>query len=248
MESLALEQHGRTVEVGAELFDSNCSGCHGPQGEGIPGLCPPLNDKFFFTDRLAEVGWAGTLEDYIIATVASGRLASTRPDQYIGNGTPAMPAWSENYGGPLREDQIRSIATFVMNWQSTAPERQTAATPAGPPVGTDINKQLPAGDATGGQALATSQGCVGCHVSTTTGPAWMASGDQPGIGSRAAERLTQPDYTGEAASPEQYLFEAIVAPDVHLVEGYQPLMPKNYGEILTDQNLADLIAYLLTLE
>jgi hypothetical protein len=89
---------------------------------------------------------------------------------------------------------------------------------------------------------------VGCHVSTTTGPAWMASGDQPGIGSRAAERLTQPDYTGEAASPEQYLFEAIVAPDVHLVEGYQPLMPKNYGEILTDQNLADLIAYLLTLE
>jgi mono/diheme cytochrome c family protein len=248
MESLALEQHGRTVEVGAELFDNNCKGCHGPQGEGTPGLCPPLNDKFFFTDRLAEVGWSGTLEDYIVATVSSGRLASTRPEQFPGNGQPAMPAWSEHYGGPLRDDQIRSIATYVMNWQSTAPERQAAATPSGPPVGVDIAKQLPAGDATNGQALATTQGCVGCHVSTTTGPAWMASGDLPGIGTRAAERPTQPDYTGNAESPEQYLFESIVAPDVYLVEGYDPLMPKNYGEQLTDQDTADLIAYMLSLK
>ena len=248
MEALALERHGREIEVGAELFDSNCKGCHGPQGEGTPGLCPPLNEKYFFTDRLSEVGWSGTLEDYIVATVSSGRMASTRPEQYPGNGIPAMPAWSEHYGGPLREDQVRSIATFVMNWQSTAPDREEVAPPSGPPVGADIAKPLPAGDLPRGQELATTQGCVGCHISTTTGPPWMAAGDTPGIGTRAAERLGEPDYTGNATSPEQYLFESIVAPDIHLVEGYQPLMPKNYGELLTDQDMADLIAYLLSLE
>jgi mono/diheme cytochrome c family protein len=249
MQQLALEQHGRTVEVGAELFDNNCKGCHGPQGEGTVGLCPPLNDKNFFNNRLKEVGWAGSLEDYIVATVSSGRLASTRPELYPGNGKPAMPAWSDHYGGPLRDDQIRSIATFIMNWQSTAPDRQAAVpTLSGPPVGTDTSKQLPAGDATKGQALAATQGCLGCHVATTTGPAWMASGDTPGIGTRAAERFTQPDYTGNATSPEQYLFESIVTPDAFIVEGYQPIMPKTFGASMTDQDVADLIAYLLTLK
>jgi hypothetical protein len=31
-----------------------------------------------------------------------------------------MPAWSEHYGGPLRDDQIQVIAAFIMNWEATA--------------------------------------------------------------------------------------------------------------------------------
>lgn len=248
MEEFELAQQAQAIEVGAELFDRNCKGCHGPQGEGIPGLCPPLNDQHFFTTRLDEVGWAGSLEDYIVSTVASGRLNSTRSDQYAGQGVPAMPAWSEDFGGPLREDQIRNIAAFVMNWESTAPDRQAATEPAGPAVGTDINIELPQGDAANGEVLATSQGCVGCHVSTQTGPAWEASGDQPGIGDRAATRFTQEDYTGSAETPEGYLLESIVDPNVYLVEGFQPVMPANYGESLTSQQAADLIAYMLTLK
>jgi mono/diheme cytochrome c family protein len=94
------EQSGRSIEVGADLFDTNCKGCHGPQGEGTPGLCPPLNDKHFFTGRLPR--WAGRfVEDHIVATVSSGRLVSTAK-ALPGNGAPAMPAWSDHYGGPLR--------------------------------------------------------------------------------------------------------------------------------------------------
>jgi len=66
MALLERQQHGQAIEVGAGLFDNNCSGCHGPQGEGIPGLCPPLNDKYFFSNRLKDVGWSGSLEDYIV--------------------------------------------------------------------------------------------------------------------------------------------------------------------------------------
>ena len=61
--------HARAIEVGAGLYEINCSGCHGIKGEGILGLCPPLNDAQFFTTRLEEVGWSGSLEDYIISTV-----------------------------------------------------------------------------------------------------------------------------------------------------------------------------------
>ncbi len=242
------QQQAQAIEVGVELYDINCKGCHGPQGEGTLGLAPPLNDRYFFTQRLQDVGWSGSLEDYIVATVSSGRLVSTRPETYPGQGRPAMPAWSEQYGGPLRVDQIRSIAAFIMNWRSTAPERQ-APTLAGPPVGTDIQQQLPQGDAKKGEALATAQGCVGCHITTTVGPAWLPSGGQPGIGERAQTRFTQPDYTGKATSAEQYLLESIVSPNAYVVNGFAPnLMPAIYAQTLTAQDVADLIAYLLTLK
>ena len=27
-----------------------------------------------------------------------------------------MPTWSQDYGGPMRPDQIRDLVNFVMNW------------------------------------------------------------------------------------------------------------------------------------
>ncbi len=248
MANYALREQGRAIEEGSALFATNCSGCHGIQGEGISGLCPPLNDRYFFDDRLADVGWSGTLEDYIVSTVAGGRLVSTRPEQYAGQGSPAMPAWSQDFGGPLTQNQIRNIASFIMNWESTAPLRE-AAGPVEGSVGTDIIQQLPTGDPVNGEALANSQGCVGCHVSTATGPAWPPSEGQAGIGDRAASRIEQADYTGNASTGEQYLLESIVQPNVFVVEGYPAnIMLGNYGETLTPQEAADLIAYMLTIK
>jgi mono/diheme cytochrome c family protein len=249
MEQFALAQNAQSVEVGAALFETNCTGCHGPQGQGIPGLCPPLNDRNFFDNRMKEVGWGGTIEDYIVSTVSAGRLVSTRPDQYPGGGKPAMPAWSETYGGPLRNDQIRDIASYILNWESTAGQVITATQETtGPAAGTDITVALPQGDPAKGEKLATQHGCVACHVTAPVGPAWMASGDQPGIGTRATTRFTEPGYTGHATSSEQYLFESIVNPSAFIVPNFQDQMPKNFGEILSLQDVADLIAYLMTLK
>jgi mono/diheme cytochrome c family protein len=247
MEEQKKAVQAKAIEGGAALFEQQCSRCHGTQGLGIPGLCPPLNDRYFFDQRVKDVNWSGTLEDYIVATASSGRLISTRPDQYPGQGTPAMPSFSDHYGGPLREDQIRNIAAFILNWQETATQVQVPPTPAGPVVGTDITKTLPTGDPAAGEALANSLACTACHIAAPTGPAWMATADQPGIGTRAASRITQADYTGKAASAEQYLFEAIVAPGAYLVTGFPDgVMPPTYANSLTDQNMADLIAYLLS--
>ena len=246
MERFALAQGAQAVEVGAELYEINCSTCHGLRGEGIPGLCPPLNDEYFFNGRLAEIGWSGTQEDFIISTISSGRVVSTRPAEYFGGGKPAMPAWSEHYGGPLRDDQIRTIAAFVMNWEPTAGEVVSQPQLPDEPVGEDISIELPEGDPSRGEALANSEGCVACHVSTPTGPAWAATATEPGIGERAADRIQQADYTGTATTPEQYLFESIVLPNVHVVEGFSPIMPNTYSQTLTEQDVADMIEYLMT--
>jgi mono/diheme cytochrome c family protein len=248
MQVWTAEQQAKSIEQGADLYAQACASCHGIQGQGVPGLCPPLNSKAFFTTRLEETGWSGSLRDYVISTVSAGRLTSTRPDQYVGNGRPAMPSWSEEYGGPFRSDQIDNLADFILNWEEEALAQPDDGGPVIVGVGTDITKELPEGDAARGEQVATAQGCTGCHVSQVVGPAWMASASQPGIGERAETRFEQDDYTGNATSAEQYLLESIVQTNVFIVEGFaENIMPQNYGDLITDQQAADLIAYMLSL-
>lgn len=248
MADYELDQRARAIEEGAELFESQCSRCHGTQGLGIPGLCPPLNDRYFFDQRLQDISWSGSMEDFIVATASSGRLVSTRPQLFPGEGTPAMPSFSQSFGGPLREDQVRNIATFIMNWEQTATMVEIPEVPLGETVGTDITKELPAGDIARGETVANRLACTACHIAAPTGPAWLA-GAEPGIGTRAGTRFTQADYQGSAQSAEQYLFESVVQTNAYVVPGFADnLMPATYGTQLTDQDMADLIAYLLSLE
>lgn len=249
MLTVAEQSKARSIEIGADLYAQACASCHGSKGEGVPGLCPPLNSKALFTSRMQEVGWTGSLRDYIISTVSAGRLASTRPDQYVGNGRPAMPSWSEEYGGPFRGDQIDNLADFILNWETEALAQPDVTPVPVDGVGTDIMVELPAGDATRGEITSTSAGCTGCHIATATGPAWLASGSEPGIGARAETRFTEADYAGTATSAQQYLLEAIVLPNAHVVSGFAAgVMPQTYGATLTAEQVADIIAYMLSLK
>jgi len=230
----AQSQHAEAVEVGAELFETNCSGCHGIKGEGIQGLAPALNDAHFFTNRVQEVGWEGTLQDYIVSTVSTGRPVSTRPELYVGGGKPAMPAWSQRFGGPLRDDQINNLATFILNWEATAlGEVQLAELPTPTP-----GAEAAADPVARGQQIFTNTGCAGCHA---------IEGISQGV---VGPNLTQ---IGEVAATRQdgvsagdYVRESILNPNTHVVEGYQPnIMPQNYGQQLDNRALDDLIAFLL---
>ncbi len=252
----------RQVEVGAALFESNCASCHGPTGQG--GAGPALNTpdllpapgQTVLPKRMAEVGWSGSAENYIRLTIAAGRpRPSVGMEDYSGV---RMPTWSQEFGGPLRTDQVDALVAFVMNWGNAF----QAGAGGGPPiqgVGTDISAELPAGDAANGETLATNLGCAGCHIAAPTGPAWLASADpsRQGIGTRAAARVTATDYSGSATDAHGYLFESIVLPDAYIVPGNpayvnasngQSIMPHNYGQTLDAQMTADLIAYLETLK
>lgn len=99
---------------------------------------------------------------------------------------------------------------------------------------------LPKGDATAGEATFTAAGCVACHSlepdKKIVGPS------QAGVATRAATR--KPGY-----SAELYLYESITRPSAYLVEGFDDgIMPKTFKDSLPPQDLANVIAFLLTLK
>ncbi|MGD8623809.1 MAG: cytochrome c [Anaerolineae bacterium] len=50
-------------------------------------------------------------------------------------------------------------------------------------------------------------------------------------------------------SAEEYLRESVVSPNAHVVEGFgSNLMPQDYGTQLSEQQIDDLVAYMLSLK
>ena len=67
------------------------------------------------------------------------------------------------------------------------------------------------------------------------------------MGERAALRVEQADYAGEADTAEQYLFESVADPNAYLVSGFQAgVMPTDFGDRVTLQQMADILAYMLS--
>jgi mono/diheme cytochrome c family protein len=246
MQKFDAQVQGRSIEAGALLFQNNCVGCHGVQGQGIPGVAPALNAADLFNgERLKKVGYTGKVEDYIRGTISAGRPVKTNPSY-----PNPMPTWSQAFGGPLRPDQIDDLTNFVMNWKDqalAAASAQPTAAPGvtGPGVGTALDTPLPAGVADNGQKLFASQGCAACHSlkpdEKIVGPSLA------GIATRAGDRIKAADYKGKATSAELYIHESIVQPGAYVVPGFADgIMPQDFGKKLNAQDLADLIAFLLT--
>jgi cytochrome c2 len=111
------------------------------------------------------------------------------------------------------------------------------------PQTTQSFASLPAGDATRGEVLFNepvngSPNCSACHSSDGTskvGPSLQ------GIAAIAATRK-------EGMAAGDYIYESIVKPAAYIVERYSNTMYTQYRSAFRDQNLADLIAYLMTLE
>jgi mono/diheme cytochrome c family protein len=233
-------QIAETIEFGATLYTDNCARCHGENGEGLIG--PPFNDEYFFTERIKEVGWGSTLRNYIISTASSGRPVSTRPEQWPGEGVGyAMPAWDQKYGGPLREDQIRAIAAFILNWEATAtgqaPQPELLSLPS--PISDDPVLR--------GRAQFNNKGCVACHT--------IQGFSVGAVGPELTHISTVAQTRVENQTAEEYLHTSILDPSAHIVEecptgpcADPSAMPANFGELLSEEELADLVAYLLSLE
>jgi mono/diheme cytochrome c family protein len=85
-----------SLALGSQLFSTNCSRCHGPEGQGKP-IAPALNVKSFLTDTSDQA-----------------------MQQIITLGVPgtAMPAW----GDRMSEAEIQAIVGFIRQWEPTAPE------------------------------------------------------------------------------------------------------------------------------
>lgn len=246
MQSFTRSYNSRQIEKGAGLFENNCRTCHGPQGGGIPGVAPAVNTADLFTGaRLEAAGFSGTVEDYLSGVIAAGRPVPSEGTNY----PQRMPTWSQEFGGPLRDDQVEALVVFIMNWEDRALAGGGAApVPSSGFVGEDITIDLPPGDPEAGRQVSSGAlGCAGCHELSNVGPAWAGDGE-PGIGAKAESTIDQEGYTGQASTAEEYLVESVVRPEAYVVDGYElGIMPSGYGSRITAKELADLVAYMLSL-
>jgi mono/diheme cytochrome c family protein len=89
-----------------------------------------------------------------------------------------------------------------------------------------------------GERLFQEFGCVGCHIETDTPVAPTLRGVYGN-----ERELT----TGETIlADESYIETSILDPDLHVVAGYQPIMPNYEGRLSQDQ-LDAMIAYIVSL-
>lgn len=99
MEAAAATFEDERIHHGREIYTEQCATCHGNQGEG--GVGTALNNKALLKNTFDEV---------FFSVIRSG-VPSTQ-----------MPAWSVDFGGPLTDEDIRSVVAFIRAWEPTAPE------------------------------------------------------------------------------------------------------------------------------
>ncbi|MEP7290523.1 MAG: c-type cytochrome [Chloroflexota bacterium] len=278
-EALATEQglpnttEARKAEITARLAELDT------EEQGLITPMKPAMDKGYNPDqfnRLAQLGWSGTLHNFIYTTLVSGRPVSSA--YWPG----PMPAWSQTAGGPLRNDQLEDITQFILNFDKGSdwtiddlnainqfpkipsdpaelallhqqidllqqsggvlPDYVGADTPIAD-IMTGLEGLTP--DPQHGQQLYSGQTaqalpCLGCHANAAVAP------PLEGTWTRVQDvRLQDPALTGYTG--EQYLAESIIHPHAYIVPNYTDgLMPDTFGNVLTFQDLEDLIGYLKT--
>ena len=251
MEAQTANWDGRGIEKGAEIFANNCANCHGPDGKGLPGVAPALHSKYFFTQRLTDVSWTGSLYDYVALTVAAGR-----PSKVNTQWAQHMPTWSQRFGGPFRDDQVNNVTAFVLNWEEDALQQGTAENPDpwqpfadAPSRAVASDGSAPAAEAapepTGPlppQELFVSMGCSGCHNLDLPQDANNRGPVGPNLGN--LHEVAGTFVPGEDAPT--YVHNSIVNPNAYVVEGYMAgIMPQNFAERMSEEEINSLVEWLL---
>jgi cytochrome c oxidase subunit 2 len=91
-----------------------------------------------------------------------------------------------------------------------------------------------------GQKVFESYGCQACHSldgSDGVGPTFLG----------AYGRMVVLDNGTTVVADDAYLYESIVDPNQQIVEGFAPAMPQNFADQLTDEQIADLIEFIKSL-
>lgn len=146
----------------------------------------------------------------------------------ISNGVPGsvMPAWAKSKGGPLTDAEIEDIAAFIRSLGNIAPTVPAAPAATRAPIPSPI-ATFPAGDANRGSKIYT-ENCAMCHGANGEGRVGATLGkDWAGV--NVATFLNATIARGVAGSK-------------------MPGWSQFYGGPLTNQQVADVAAYIVTLK
>jgi cytochrome c oxidase cbb3-type subunit 3 len=176
------------------LYESNCAGCHGRDGHF--GAARPLNDPLF----LALIG-KEKLQDVIAKGVT---------------GT-AMPAFAQNAGGALTDQQITILASQIEEHWSRS---QAFIAVALPPYSAD------SGDAKHGET-AFHDYCSRCH-------------GKDGLGGAKGGSVVNPAFL--ALVSNQSLRTTVIAGRAD--QGAPDLRSYSPGHVMTGQEVSDVVAWI----
>jgi cytochrome c oxidase subunit II len=92
-----------------------------------------------------------------------------------------------------------------------------------------------------GRRASDAAGCIACHSLDGTrlsGPTWQ--------GLYRSEIPLQDGST--VIADDEYLYIAIVDPNAQIHAGYPPIMPQNYQDTLSEQQIRDIVEFIKTIE
>jgi mono/diheme cytochrome c family protein len=226
--------------LGAPIYERHCSPCHGIEGQGVDG--PRLRDSLYIQRASTEE---------IFVTVAEGHAGTE------------MAAWLQSEGGPLTDTDIYNTIAYLRTLSGTvalptfvapAPELVPTPLPAGAPTPEPARPSMPGeagpastmiGDVARGRSEFGTY-CAACH-----GPEGAMGIPNPGSDDGSVPRLNPIDPTIASADPEVFALNVdLFIEHGSIPEGPNPLiMMPSYGDgnLLTDQQIADLIAYVISL-
>lgn len=230
------------LEMGLDGAELGCSGCHN-------GEAAPLVEATFTRteeERLILAEFADyDIERYLVESIL-------HPAGYIvpEYSSVQMPA---NYGGRLDAQQLADLVAYLESQDQLLDEASADSGDSAylcdalSTLDCDVTLAEYTGDATQGEALYNGRevtendlflGCAGCHTGGVIGPATIGTWTRIN-----EERLILAEYTDY--SPERFLIESIFIPGNFVPDTFADnVMPQNYANQLSYQDLADIIAYL----
>ena len=135
-------------------------------------------------------------------------------------------------------DDAEVVPTPV--FEPTAAPAGDAPAATAPPAAAPEPTAAPAalvGDAGNGETVFGVAGCSGCH---STGSNQIVGPGLSGMGATAETRV-------DGQTADEYLTTAIVSPNEFIVDGFSGIMPATFGDSLSEQEIADVVAYLVSL-
>ena len=229
-----------SIKRGVEQYATLCYSCHGIDGRGAvvpdtdpPRLAPQLNREQFWSDDPDE---AKRQYDLVYKTIQRGRP-----------GTP-MPAWGQTDGGTLNQEQLYELTVLIIHgdrvidghtaWDLAKEHVEEAIVHGAPtPIPPEAAIQVPP-ELRAGAEVFTRNGCAACHA--VQGDTRMTGPSLAGISERGATRKP-------GMSAEDYIRESVRQSQAYVVEGYPPIMPSFGPNQIPDDQLDQLVQYLMSL-
>jgi len=237
----AAQEHSYTqadIESGARLYQSSCAGCHGPNGDMVPGIelqrgqfRRATNDSEIM--RLIQSGIPGT-------TMPPSSFTDAQAGSIVAFLRTAAPASASGRGGVTiaRGDAAKGQAIFEGKGRCATCHRVNGSGPRLAPDLSEIGTIRPAGE--------LRQKLVDPNATIRPGNRYIDAVTRSG-GKISGRLLNQDTFTIQLLDSNERLV-SLSRSDLRDVSFVKDSTMPSYRETLSPDELADVVAYLVTLK